>query len=103
MSAGEAATETPQAAVEALLAAARDRDEESFLGGMSRSFAAEVRRESNGSVFFGDFARVGYLRTGRVGETTAQVVVQSIEDPTREFGLGMVLEDGRWKLDKISR
>ena len=103
ISAGEETAETPQAAVEALLAAARDRDEESFLAGMSRSFAAEVRRDSNGAVSFGDFARVRYGRTGRVSETSAQVVVQSIEDPTREFGLGMVVEDGRWKLNKISR
>ena len=99
----EAAGETPQAAVEALLAAARDRDEESFLARMSGSFAAEVRRESDGSVFFGDFARVRYLRTGRVGETTAQVVVQPVDDPTREFGLTMVLEDGSWKLSTIGR
>ncbi len=94
---------SPQDAVEALLAAARDRDEESFLAGISRSFASEVRRESDGSVFFGDFARIRYLRTGRVGETTAQVVVQPVDDPTKEFGLKMVLEDGLWKLSKIGR
>jgi serine/threonine protein kinase len=94
---------TPQAAVEALLSAARDRDEKSFLAGMSRSFAAEVKKESDGSVFFGDFTRVTFARARQIDETTANVVMRMIDDPAREVGFEMVLEDGRWKLNKISR
>jgi tRNA A-37 threonylcarbamoyl transferase component Bud32 len=98
-----AASATPQAAVEALLSAARDRDERSFLAGMSRSFAAEVKKESDGSVFFGDFTRVTFARARQLDETTANVVVRMIDDPAREAGFEMILEDGRWKLNKISR
>jgi hypothetical protein len=94
---------SPQAAVEALLAAARDRDENSFLAGMSRSLAAEVRRESGGSEPFGDFTRVAVVRTRQLDGTTANVIVRVIDDPAREAAFRMVLEDGRWKLDEISR
>ena len=94
---------SPQAAVEALLAAARDRDENSFLAGMSRSLAAEVRRESGGSEPFGDFTRVAVVRTRQLDGTTANVIVRVIDDPAREAAFRMVLEDGRWKLVEISR
>jgi hypothetical protein len=94
---------SPQAAVEALLAAARDRDENSFLAGMSRSLAAKVRRESGGSEPFGDFTRVAVVRTRQLDGTTANVIVRVIDDPAREAAFRMVLEDGRWKLDEISR
>jgi serine/threonine protein kinase len=97
------ASGTPQAAVEALLSAARDRDEKSFLAGMSRSFAAMVKKQSDGSVFFGDFTRVTFARARQLDETTANVVVRMIDDPAREVGFEMILEDGRWKLNKISR
>lgn len=94
---------SPQHAVEALLAAARDQDEESFLAGMSRSLAAEVRRESKGGGFPGDLARVAVVRARQLDGTTANVIVRAIDDPAREVAFRMVLEDGRWKLDKISR
>ena len=102
VSAPPTAPATPQAAVEALLSAARDRDEKSFLAGMSRSFAAMVR-QPDGSVFFGDFTRVTVARARQLDETTANVVVRMIDDPAREIGFEMVLEDGGWKLNKISR
>jgi hypothetical protein len=103
VSAPPTAPATPQAAVEALLSAARDRDEKSFLAGMSRSFAAMAKRQPDGSVFFGDFTRVTIARSRQLDETTANVVVRMIDDPAREVGFEMIYEEGGWKLNNISR
>ena len=96
--------ETPEAAMEELLKAAHDRNDQVFVSRLSRSMIEMLKKEgSDPSKNFGDFDRVRLVEAKTTGATTAEVVVQSTDTstPKQRGTLRMTLEDERWKLSDI--
>lgn len=92
-------TNSPKAAIEEFLTAARNRNGRVFENRLSESFKEEARKEGRDpSKTFGDFGSVRLVELQMVDDATAEVVLEATDGSKRRVTLRMILEDGTWKV-----
>ena len=86
---------SPSYVVNMILEAAKNENTMGFRRRLSRTFLSQFK----GEISFGDFQKMKFLKTERIGSRDADVILTTTSGKKRNVTFVMVFEDGHWKLN----